>query len=126
MQTAFSLNNIETLKRELGVLLPDVKSSHRVEAIARALGWQTNAALRATLSGAAVAKDVDDRMFVDYLKSHGFDVPLGTLAEAIVRTMFSLDRSAVQGVLEHEPRLTRWGFGLCRDSTQTRQQKRST
>ncbi len=72
MQTQFSLSDIERIKQELAALLPAVKSSHRVEAIARGLGWNTNAALRAELAGAEIERTVDDRAFIDYLKDHGF------------------------------------------------------
>ncbi len=41
MEITFALTDIESLKRELTRLLPDIKSSHRVEAMARGLGWDT-------------------------------------------------------------------------------------
>ena len=37
MKAQFSLTDIESIKRELIHLLPDVKSSHRIEAMARGL-----------------------------------------------------------------------------------------
>ena len=38
MKTLISLDDVESIKRELIQILPNVKSSHRVEAMARGLG----------------------------------------------------------------------------------------
>jgi hypothetical protein len=124
MQAVFSLDDIELLKRELGVLLPAVKSSHRVEAMARGLGWQTNAALRTTLGNEAIERGVDDRAFTDYLKLRGFsEAPFDALSEAVVGCKFPHERAALQRVMAHEPRLARWGFGVHRDARQTREER---
>ena len=45
MKAQFSLTDIESIKRELLRLLPNVKSSHRVEAMARGLGWNSKRGL---------------------------------------------------------------------------------
>jgi hypothetical protein len=126
MRAVFSLDDIELLKRELGVLLPAVKSSHRVEAMARGLGWQTNAALRTTLGHEAMERGVDDHAFTEYLRLHGFsETPFDALSEAVVRWKFQQERAAVQRVMTHEPRLARWGFGMGRDARQTREERQS-
>ena len=44
-----TLANIKMIKANLLRALPDVKSSHRVEAMARGFGFSTNAALCAAL-----------------------------------------------------------------------------
>jgi len=46
MKFAISLTEVERMKDAVRASLPDVKSSHRVEALARGLGWNTNVALR--------------------------------------------------------------------------------
>jgi hypothetical protein len=120
MDAVFSLTDIESLKRQLGELLPAVKSSHRVEAMARGLGWQTHAALRAMLGREAVQRTVDDSAFTNYLGLHGFsEAPADALSEAVVHCKFPQERAAIQRVLEHEPRLARRGFGVFRDAKQT-------
>jgi hypothetical protein len=52
MRSNITLADIERIKDALRASLPDVKSSHRVEAIARGLGWHTNASMRAALAAA--------------------------------------------------------------------------
>jgi len=126
MQAAFSSNDIELLKREIDALIPQVKSSHRVEAMARGLGWQTNAALRTTLRTDVDVRQIDDRSFTNYLRLHGFvETPFDALSEAVVRCKFSDEREAVQRVMEHEPILTQSGFGVHRDPKMTLQEHRN-
>ncbi len=113
MKAHFSLTEIESIKRELADLLPNVKSSHRVEAMARGLGWNTNAALRAELALADMERAVDEGAFADYLGSHGFHgVDGGVLSEAVTRHKFAEERAAIQRVMEREPNLAKWGFGV--------------
>jgi hypothetical protein len=54
MKSTITLTDIEHMKGALRASLPDVKSSHRVEALARGLGWLTNASMRAALAAAPV------------------------------------------------------------------------
>lgn len=68
MKARFSLVDIACIKRELASLLPNVKSSHRTEAMARGFGWQTNAALRAALAGESMDRAIDDHAFTSYLE----------------------------------------------------------
>lgn len=72
MEATFTLADIESLKRELSRLLPTVKSSHRVEAMARGLGWNTHAALRADLATHPTGRIPDRKAFEIYLRDHGF------------------------------------------------------
>lgn len=86
MTATLSLSEIEFIKRELANLLPDVKSSHRVEAIARGLGWNSNAAMRAELALGATTREVDNSAFAAYLTDHGFvSAPAGALTLAVKR-----------------------------------------
>jgi hypothetical protein len=124
MKAQFSLNDIDLIKRELACLLPNVKSSHRVEAMARGLGWRTNAALRAELQIHRLERSVDDDVFTNYLKEHGFtDSPFGALAKAVVRCKFAGERAAIKAVLDREPHLAKWGFGIPREPQKPHQQR---
>jgi hypothetical protein len=124
MKARFTLSEIELIKVELTRLLPDVKSSHRVEALARGLGWNTNAALRAELARDHMERIVDDHAFKDYLQDHGFrEVDFGTLGEAVVRCKFASERVAIQAVMATEGRLTRYGFGIIGHAGQTHEQR---
>lgn len=65
-----SVDQIESMKADLARYLPDIKSSHRVEALARALGYKTYASLRARNENVIV--DVSWPAFDNYLKEKGF------------------------------------------------------
>lgn len=111
MQTRISLNKIDLLKKELGVLLPDVKSSHRVEGMARGLGWTTNAGLRTELAGGPLIRTVDEGRFGSYLAEQGLsEVRNGVLAEAVGRADSIAARQAILAVMEREPELTQHGY----------------
>jgi hypothetical protein len=76
--------DIDLLKKQLARSLPQVKSSHRVEAMARGLGWGTNAALRVSLKkDLPVKRVVNDQAFVAYLQRHGYGCYADSLAQAI-------------------------------------------
>lgn len=98
--------NIDAVKASLTQSLPDVKSSHRVEATARGVGFQTYAAmLAASRCTNPVIRVVNWQAFVGYLKAHGFDVESGHLYRAVAKV-------AIRSVLERVPRLTSHGIGL--------------
>lgn len=111
MQTRISLTKIEFLKKELSTLLAHVKSSHRVEAMARGLGWSTNAALRAELAVGPLVRTVAEGPFSGYLADHGFSgLRNGVLTEAVGRVDFSVARQAILAVMEREPHLSPNGY----------------
>lgn len=111
MQTRITLPKIEILKKELGVLLPDVKSSHRVEAVARGLGWNSNAALRTDLAEGPKVRTVNEGQFGAYLTEHGFTgVRSGVLVDAVRSADIAAAREAIRAVMEREPTLTVFGF----------------
>lgn len=125
MKAQICVSDIENITRELARLLPNVKSSHRVEAMARGLGWNTNAALRAELPRLPVERTVDDDAFTSYLKEHGFaNTIFDSLGEAVVRCKFADARAAIKAVLDREPTLTRFGFGIFDDPRKSREQRR--
>ena len=72
------------MKADLRAALPDVKSSHCVEALARGLGWSTNPAMRSALSSSGpVVAGADEAAFLEYLRKHAFDAPRGCSAPAL-------------------------------------------
>ncbi|MBI2240792.1 MAG: hypothetical protein HYU59_08320 [Magnetospirillum gryphiswaldense] len=120
MKAQISLADVDSLKAELGRILPDVKSSHRVEAMARGLGWNTNAALRTELVNGAMERAVDNGLFDRYLTEHGFeDAPYDALAEAVVRVKFAAERAAIEAVMAKQPTLNHSGLGVSEDYMKT-------
>lgn len=126
MKTFISLADVDSIKAELTRLLPGVKSSHRVEAMARGLGWNTNAALRTGLAESAAERAVDNHAFIDYLTEHGFiDLPYDTLVEAIVRSKFATARADIEAVMAQAPQLTHFGFGVFDAHERTPEQRKA-
>ena len=66
---------IDSMKADLTNYLPHIKSSHRVEALARGLGFKTYAALRAVdlFWDGPFWAEVNWSAFNDYLKEKGFN-----------------------------------------------------
>jgi hypothetical protein len=102
-----TLGTIATLKRELAETIGDVKSSHRIEATARALGFRTYASMLDTAkTGHGVATTTaNGATFRCYLDQHGFNVEAIHLYRALARV-------AVCAVLEVNPRLSMRGYGF--------------
>ena len=97
---------LDALKADLTRTLPEVKSSHRCEAIARGLGFRTYAALLSTTrSPDPVIATVHGAAFSAYLAEHRFDVPPHPFYRAVGRV-------AICAVLEKMPKLTMWGIGV--------------
>ncbi len=113
MRLPFSQKDVDAVKKELGGLLPEVKSSHRVEALARGLGWNTNAALRADLPQGQMERQVDDAAFNNYLAQHGIsETRHDALSEAVLRHKFADQHVAIRAVMAREANLTYFGFGV--------------
>jgi hypothetical protein len=101
-----TLGTVGTIKRQLAETIADVKSSHRIEASARALCFRTYAAmLDAAKSGRAAANIANGAMFRHYLDQHGFNVEAIHLYRALARV-------AVCAVLQINPRLSMRGYGF--------------
>jgi hypothetical protein len=96
---------IGVIKADLRLSMPDVESSHRIEAIARGLGWSTNAAMRVALAHGPVERDVDPGAFTSYLAGRGIPGDSRPLTQAVLRVQ-------VRAVRDANPRLTHFGFGL--------------
>ncbi len=98
--------NLDAIKGELARTLPEVKSSHRCEALGRGLRFGTYAALRAAMrSPDAVIATACGAAFITYLAEHGFAVPALAFYRAVARV-------AIRAVLEKVPKLTMWGIGV--------------
>lgn len=103
--TALTVDRIKAL---LTQSLPEVKSSHRVEAIGRGLGFRTYAALRAAAQAPApTVVAVTGSRFADYLKEHGFETDPAHLYRAAAQV-------AIQAALDALPRLHIYGIGFGR------------
>lgn len=103
-----SADALSTIKAELTRKLPDVKSTHRCEAIARGLGFRTYAAaLVAVRLETPSVVVVRGDLFAIYLADHGFDVPPELIYHAAVKV-------ALRDVSERTPKLTMWGIGVGR------------
>lgn len=103
-----SADGLEFIKTELTHKLPDVKSSHRCEALARGLGFRTYAAaLAAAKAEMPIAAHIRGDLFKAYLSDHGFDVRPEWLYRAAAKV-------ALRDVSERTPKLTMWGIGVGR------------
>lgn len=102
---------IDSMKVDLTRYLPDIKSSHRVEALARALGFKTYAALRAAdlFYGGHIVADVNWAAFNDYLKEKGFYATAKPLFLAAGRASIRLTLGMPDWDYQN---LTRDGFGI--------------
>lgn len=98
---------LDAIKADLTRALPTVKSSHRCEALARALGFNTYAAARAATKDGADAgrREADGRAFAAYLAAHGFTVDT-------IPFHLAAGRAAMVEVLAAEPSLTMAGMGI--------------
>lgn len=97
---------IASLKAELTKSFSNVKSSHRVEALARGFGFSTYAAMLATSQRETYyPAELNWASFDAYLKSHGFCVTAYPLYLAVGRV-------ALQQILSFEQDLTMHGIGV--------------
>lgn len=97
---------LDEIKTDLRRTLPEVKSSHRCEAIARGFGYNTYASLKAALnSNVDVHVEANGISFREYLKGKNFTCD--------ARPFFiATARAAIVNVLTREVRLTVQGIGL--------------
>jgi hypothetical protein len=115
MKSIVTLNDIEHMKDALRASLPDVKSSHRVEALARGLGWATNASMRAALAAAPAETSPYEGAFLDYLRQHSFEAPSGSLVRAFAQ-------ASLRRAMDLEPELSGFGYRVPRDRGETREE----
>lgn len=116
-----SASAVDAIKLSLTEALPDVKSSHRCEAMARGLGFRTHASLLSvSKSPLPVTALADSAAFVRYLAQRDFNVPGSALYRAVAK-------AALEDVAERYPTLTAGGFGIGewqRDDTAAGRRKR--
>jgi hypothetical protein len=118
MKLTVTISDIEHMKADLRAALPDVKSSHRVEALARGLGWSTNAAMRVALVSGPIGAGVDEDAFLEYLREHSFDAPRGCITRILAK-------SGIRRAMDLDPTLTHFGYGVFRDRKQTPEERRA-
>jgi hypothetical protein len=103
-----TLSAVELIKLGLTKSIPKVKSSHRVEALGRGLGFRTYAALlAASQSSVPPSAVVSGAAFLDYLKGHEFEANSAHLYRAAAHV-------AIRGVLDCTPKLHIHGLGYGR------------
>jgi hypothetical protein len=112
MKLIITTTDIDFMKAALRAELPNIKSSHRAEALARGLGWRTNAAMIAAIAAGPVEVSADDAAFIGYLREHSFDAPPD-------RLRLSLAKSGVWRSMDREPELSRFGYRASRDRNET-------
>lgn len=106
LSIAITSSAIETMKLALTKSLPDVKSSHRCEALARGFGYRTYASLladgRSEQPSFASAVGTE---FVTYLAQHDFNIDATPFFRAAAM-------AALRAVHDQQPTLTGFGFGI--------------
>lgn len=107
-----SSKQIKSMKDDLAKYFPDIKSSHLTEALARALGFSSNAALRSAVQQSpaefykpAMIRDVSWTSFNEYLKDKGFNPTAKPL-------YLAAGRASIKLAMEIYPRLTHSGNGI--------------
>lgn len=105
MKVYLTSKHVVILKRHLKQALPEVRSSYRIQAAARGLGFNTLGGLTNALKNAPVSTDFDDRAFRDFLIRRDHDVEARALRDAVIRTVLE---PIVAGVWN----LSTWGYGL--------------
>lgn len=100
-----TIENIAIIKDDLRKTIPNVKSSHRCEALARGLGFRTyNSLLNYQSSHPSVSVSADGSIFRSYLLKREFETNTGPFYRAVAK-------AAIYSVMTKERRLTAWGFG---------------
>ncbi|WP_184719108.1 hypothetical protein [Caulobacter sp.] len=112
MKTFLDLAALPALKEDLRHALPGARASDRIEALARGLGYNTYAALRAALARGGVLVALDDLAFQAYLAARG-DPPNDRVLR---RTLAKLD---LRRAMDREADLTTAGFGVGWDRRET-------
>ena len=95
---------LDITKLALTRALPEVKSSHRCEAMARGFGYRTYASLLEQARSNSIAT-IDDAALRAYLLQHDFNVPGSAFCRAGAK-------AALHAVAERFPSLTDIGFGI--------------
>jgi len=105
LQVSITPTAVNQLKADLTRALPAVKSSHRVEALARGMGFSTYASMLAAADLPRTLGEADGASFTRYLGSRGFNVEAPPFYRMVART-------AIRSVLSAVPVLTAAGIGI--------------
>ncbi|MBC8793328.1 MAG: hypothetical protein C6Y20_17145 [Tagaea sp. CACIAM 22H2] len=106
LTVAIAPSDLAQIKADLTRSLPNVKSSHRCEGLARGLGFGTYASLlEAVRRTVKVSVTANGQSFCAYLAEHDFNVKPQPF-------YFAVARIAIKAALEREPMLTRAGIGI--------------
>lgn len=98
---------LDRLKSGLRQTAPTIKSSHRTEALARGLGFRTNAELRVRIAEDTARRRVEPAAFSAYLTEHGFEAPASMLLRATAHAI-------ILEAMDRDERLHKWGWGCGR------------
>lgn len=96
--------NLAAIKGELLTLIPEVKSSHRCEALGRGLRFESYASAREASNQRNAPIAANGAAFRDYLKSRGFLVPASVFYCAVAKV-------AIANVVAANKHLSVWGIG---------------
>lgn len=80
-----SFEKLEKLKNATKRELREVKHTHRLESLARGLGWESYDAMRAEVYEYTVTATLDGKAFTEYLASEGYSVVDPSILERAVR-----------------------------------------
>lgn len=105
MRIVVDLDSLPILKADLRTALPRTPATHRLEALARGLGFNTYAALRAALHVAPRLVGANDDAFLTYLSDKNF----AANDRALRRT---LARLAIRRIMDTDTELTAAGYGI--------------
>ena len=112
MKFAVDLSALDVLKTDLRAAIPTIPAAHRVEALARGLGFNTNAAMRAALAIRPRDLVPDDEAFQAYLADRDLRADPRTLRRTLARL-------GLRRAMDAEPQLTITGYGIAWDFYKT-------
>lgn len=107
LKIELNCSTLEAAKRELLNKLPQVKSSHRCEALGRGLGYGSYSAAKSASQNTSQSVTISGGAFHLYLRDHGFSVSPNVLYRAIGKV-------ALAHVVEANEHLSVWGIGFGR------------
>lgn len=99
--------SLDRLKAGLRLTAPTMKSSHRVEALARGLGFASNAELRAGLNRCPERRPVSAEAFSAYLAERDLPDSASLLLRAVAHAI-------ILDVMDSDDRIHKWGWGCGR------------
>jgi hypothetical protein len=108
LEIAVTPDRLNAIKGELTRTLPQIKSSHRCEAMSRGLGFRTHASAMASARSEAPDRVVvSGEPFVAYLTKHDFLVSAKPFYYAAAKVV-------LRDIAKMNPKLTMWGIGIGR------------